>query len=164
MKLRSAQAWTHDEIKEHKVTTNMALVRAIFFQKITVHKLVFPLHSDKQTTNATANQLLDYRMALKFLTEIPLQDFRTNPDGIFTATTTPANCRENYSGGLKPKTIDNKGLMTLLPGQVPFSWQDLNPNKKRPLPNKQNQQPGLANPATDPEQSKKRPNSQHPWE
>ena len=61
-------------------------------------------------------------MALNFLTEIALQAFRTDPNGIFFATTTPANCQENYSGDLKPKTTNNKGPMTLPPGQVPFSW------------------------------------------
>jgi hypothetical protein len=162
MKLRSAQAWTYDETKEHKVTINMALVRAIFSQRNTVHKLILPLHPDTEPTKPTANQLPNYRMALNFLNEIALQAFRTD-DGIYPAIS-PATCQENYSGDLKPKATNNKGPITLPPRQVPFSWPDLNPNKQRSLPNRQNQQPGPANPVPDPEQSRKRPNSPHPWE
>ena len=95
-------------------------------------------------------------MVLNFLTEIALQAFRTDK-GIHPATT-PATCQENYSGDLKSTATNNKGPITLPPQKLPFSWPDLNPNNKRPLPNKQNQPPGPANTATDPEQSKKRPN------
>ena len=83
--------------------------------------------------------------------------------GIYPATA-PATCQEDYSGDLKPKSTNNKGPITLPPKKLPFPWPDLNLNGKRSLPKKQNQQPGQANPATDPEQSKKRPNSPHPWE
>ena len=164
MKLRYAQAWTYDETKEHQVTINMALVRAIFSQKSTVYKLIVPLHSDTEHTKPTAKELPNYRMALNFLTEIGLQAFRSDK-GIYHATLAPNNCQEDYSGDLKPKTTtNNKGPITLPPRKLPFSWPDLNPNKKRPLPNRQNQQPGPANTAPDPEQSKKRPSSPHPWE
>ena len=161
MKLRLAQAWTYDETNEHKVTIKMTLVRAIFFQKSTVHKLIFPLHPDTEHTKPTANQLPNYRMALNFLNEIALMSFRADK-GIYP--TAPATCQQDYSGDLKPTTTKNKGPMTLPPQKLPFSWPDLNPNRRRSLPNKQNQQPGPTNPATDPEQSKKRPNSPHPWE
>jgi hypothetical protein len=83
--------------------------------------------------------------------------------GIYPATA-PATCQEDYSGDLKPKATNNKDPINPPPKKLPFSWPDLNPNKQRSLPNKQNQPPGPANPATDPEQSKKRPNSPHPWE
>jgi hypothetical protein len=164
IKLRLAQAWTYDETKEHKVTINMALVRAIFFQKTTVTRLIFPLHTDTEHTKPTATQHAAYRMALNFLTEIALQAFRTD-DGIYPATA-PATCQEDYSGDLKPKATNNKGPINLSPQQLPFAWPDLNPNKQRSLPNKQNQQPGPAYPLKDPdpEQSRKRPNSPHPWE
>ena len=84
-------------------------------------------------------------------------------DGIYPATA-PATCQEDYSGDLKPKATNNNGPITLPPQKLPFSWPDLNPDRQRPLPDRQNQQPGPVNPAPDPEQSKKRPNSPHPWE
>mmetsp|Transcript_5914 Transcript_5914/g.14092 ORF Transcript_5914/g.14092 Transcript_5914/m.14092 type:complete len:518 (+) Transcript_5914:412-1965(+) len=163
MKLRLAQAWTYDETKEHKVTINMALVRAIFFQKTTVTRLIFPLHTDTEHTEPTATQHAAYRMALNFLTEIALQAFRTNQKGEHPATA-PATCQDDYSGGLKPKATNNKEPITLPSQKLPFSWPDLNPNKQRSSPNKQNQQPGPTNPVPDPQQSKKRPNNPHPWE
>ena len=101
-------------------------------------------------------------MALNFLNEIALMSFRADK-GIYPATA-PATCQQDYSGDLKPKSTNNKGPITLPPQKLPFSWPDLNLNRKRSLPNKQNQRPGPANPATDPEQSNKRPNSPHPWE
>jgi hypothetical protein len=102
-------------------------------------------------------------MALNFLTEIALQAFRTDK-GMYPATLAPNNCSDDYSGGLKHKTTNNKGPLTLPLQKRFFSWPDRNPNKQRSLPNKQNQHPGLSNPITDPEQLKKRPNSLHPWE
>ena len=135
----------------------MALVRTIFFQKTTVTRLIFPLHTDTEYTKPTATQHAAYRMALNFLTEIALQAFRTD-DGIYPATA-PATCQEDYSGDLKPKATNNKGPKNLSPQQLPFAWPDLNPNKQRSLPHKQNQLPGSANPVSDPEQSKKRTNS-----
>ena len=123
--------------------------RNLLSKKYSQQTRIFP-HSNKQTTNATADQLRNYRMALNFLTEIALQAFRAVPNGIYSATTTPANCQENYSGDLKSKTSNNQDTMTLPPGQVPFSWPDLNMNKTRPFPNKQKQRPGPAKPPTDP--------------
>jgi len=99
----------------------MALVRAIFFHKSTVHKLIFPLHSDTEH-KPTANELPNYRMALNFLTEIALQAFSTDK-GIRAATLAPNNCQDDYSGDLKPKASNNKGPITLPSQNSPFSGQ-----------------------------------------
>ena len=120
-----------------------------------------PTHKNDSTL-PTANQLPNYRMALNFLNEIALMSFRADK-GIYPATA-PATCQQDYSGDLKPATTKNKGPMTLPPQKLPYSWPDLNPSRHRSLPNKQNQKPGPANPATELDQSKKRPNSPHPWE
>ena len=88
----------------------MARVRAIFFQKSTVHKMIFSLHSDTESTKPTAHQLPNYRMALNFLTEIALQTFRTDTNR--HPTIAPATCQEDYSGDLKQQTTNNKGPIT----------------------------------------------------
>ena len=134
MKLRLAQAWTYDETKEHKVTIKMTLVRAIFFQKSTVHKLIFPLHPDTEHTKPTANQLPKYRMALNFLNEIALMSFRTDK-GIYPATA-PATCQEDYTGNLKPKTTKSKGPITLPPQNSPSPGQTCKPQQTQ-IPPKQ---------------------------
>ena len=130
MKLRSAQAWTYNETKEHKVTINMALVRAIFSQKSTVHKLIVPLHSDSEHTKPTANELPNYRMAFNFLTEIGLQAFRSDK-GIYHATLAPDNCQDDYSGDLKPKATNNKGPITHHKNS-PFPGQTSTPTNRDP--------------------------------
>jgi hypothetical protein len=102
-------------------------------------------------------------MALNFLTEIALKAFSTNEKGEYPATT-PAICHDDYSGDLKPKASNNERPRPIPLGQAPFSWPDMNPKKRKSPQNEPNQQPGPANPVPDPEQSKKRPNTPHPWE
>jgi hypothetical protein len=161
MKLRSARAWIYDETKQHKVTLNLAHVRTIFYGTTTVKRLILPLHPDKRTSTPTTDP--NYKMAFNFLTEIALSACTPNAKGEYL-NTIPVICHDDYSGDLKPKTSDNKRPKTIPLGQTPFSWPDMNPKKRKSPQHEPNQQPGPANPVPVPEQSKKRPNTPHPWE
>ena len=160
MKLHLARAGTYDETKEPKATLNMAHVRTIFYGTATVKKLIPPLHPGKRTCTLTTEP--NYKIALNFLTEIALKAFSTNEKGEYPATA-PAICHDDYSGDLKPTATNNKIPIPIPLGQTPFSWPDMNPKKRKSPPDEPNQQLGPANPTPTPEQSKKRPNSPHPW-
>ena len=102
-------------------------------------------------------------MALNFLTEIALKAFITNDNGEYPATT-PAICQDDYPGDLKPTDTSTKIPRTMPLGQTPFPWPDMNPKKRKSPQDEPNHLPGPANPIPDPEQSKKRPITPHPWE
>jgi hypothetical protein len=136
----------------------MAHIRTIFYGTTTVKKLIFPLHPDERTSTPTTEP--NYKMALSFLTEIALKAFTTNEKGGYPATT-PAICHDDYSGDSKPTTNNYKRPKPTPLGQIPFSWPDMNPKKRRSTQNEPNQQPGPTNPIPDPEQSKKRPKTPH---
>ena len=160
-KLRSAQAWKYDDTKEPKVTLNMAYDRTIFHNRITVERLILPLHPDTRTSTPTTDP--NYKMAFNFLTEIALSAFTPNKKGEYLDTL-PAICHDDYCGNLKPKTSNKKAPMNTPPGQTTFSWPDMNPKKRKFPQDEPNQQPGPANSTANPEQSKRRPNTPHPWE